>query len=123
MTTTDDDESNSGPLDDSKNVETSEHLSSRKRTKVTIDRDSWLNTRLLKILGIVYGIATPFIVWVIVSIYDAKTDRELFKAELAYLKDKLNTINTIYNKMDELQKSIGNIQVDIATLKARANIQ
>lgn len=88
-----------------------------------VSRDEWLNTRLLKLLGIVYGIASPFIVWLVVTLYSHTTELELQKLRLTHMSDKMTVIAELNKKIDELVVSINKIQIDIATLKAKANLQ
>lgn len=88
----------------------------------TVSRDAWLNTKLLKLLGIVYGIASPFLIWIVVSINTHNTDLALQKMKLDHTVEKLAIIERLNNKIDEINGSINKIQIDIATLKTKASI-
>ena len=88
----------------------------------TVTRDAWLNTKILKLLGIVYGVATPFIVWLVITIYGHTTDIALQKLKLEHTIEKMTVIADINRKIDDINASINKIQIDIATLKAKAGI-
>jgi hypothetical protein len=87
-----------------------------------VDRDSWFNTKLLKIIGIIYGIATPFIVWIVVTSYEQRGRLDVFDAKLQNLDDKVIAINKVYDKLEQMNNTINKIQIDIATLKAKAGL-
>jgi hypothetical protein len=87
-----------------------------------VSRDDWLNTKILKLLGIVYGIATPFVVWLVITIYNHNTDIALQKMRLEHLNEKMTVVAQINEKIDAINASINKIQIDIATLKAKAGI-
>jgi hypothetical protein len=98
--------------------------STKHRQKVAIvDRDSWLNTKLLKILGIVYGIASPFIIWLIVTIYGHNTELAILKLKQEAFEEKMLVIKELNTKIDQMNASITRIQIDIATIKAKVGIQ
>jgi len=87
-----------------------------------VSRDDWLNSKMLKLLGIVYGIAAPFIVWLVITIYGHNTDIALQKMRLEHLNEKMTVVAQINEKIDSINASINKIQIDIATLKAKAGI-
>lgn len=100
-----------------------EELPVKKDIAVTTDRDTWLNSRLLKIIGIVYAIASPFVIWLVVTIYAIKTDAAIALEKQKSLEEKLELVKDLNSKIDGLKDSVGRIQIDIATIKAKANIQ
>jgi hypothetical protein len=112
-----DEESNTAPVEAGSDVY--EHPSKKVQT---VSRDAWLNSKLIKLLGIVYGIASPFIVWLVITIYGHTTELELQKLRLAHTVEKLTVIADINRKIDDINAAVSKIQIDIATLKAKANI-
>jgi hypothetical protein len=99
-----------------------------------VDRDSWLNTRLLKIIGIVYGLASPFAVWLVVSIYGHTSSIDLLSLRVKNLEEQKQTQAKMYEKLDDFKDSLNNLdrnmtekmnkmQQDITILKVKANIQ
>lgn len=103
-----------------------------KETKV--DRDSWLNTRILKIIGIVYGLASPFVVWLVVTIYNHNTQFAITALQIEAIKEQQAADRKVYMKMDEFKDALNNMertftssmskmQTDITIIKIKGNIQ
>lgn len=88
----------------------------------TVDRDSWLNTKLLKIIGIVYGLASPFIVWLVVTIYGQTTELAILKIKMEALKESLTAISAVNSKLDTMNEKMGKMQIDITIIKTKGNI-
>ena len=87
-----------------------------------VDRDSWLNTKLLKIIGIVYGLASPFIVWLVVTIYGQTTEIAILKIKMDALKESMTAITAINSKLNTMNKKMGKMQLDITVIKTKGNI-
>lgn len=73
-------------------------------------QESFWNAQILKTLGIVYGIATPWFIWATVSIFS-------LSGEVALVKQKQDAITEINIELKEIRKEINAIKVDIAYLK------
>jgi len=94
-----------------------EAISPDKKDGKATDMGTWL-----KILGIVYGIASPFVVWIVVTIYSHSTELAILKIKQDSIVEQLNIISKVYTKIDDLNIAITKIQIDIATIKAKGNI-
>lgn len=77
------------------------------------EKNTWFDSKLLKIIGIVYGIATPLITWIVVSIFSLQSD-------LTLTKQKLEMFSEIRQDIKNITVNISDIKIDIATLKANA---
>ncbi len=74
------------------------------------DKETWFDSKMLKILGIGYTISAPWFIWASVSIFS-------LNAEVALVKQKQDVIQEINLELKEIRKEINTIKVDIAYLK------
>lgn len=72
--------------------------------------ESFFNANLLKIIGIVYTIATPFFVWLVISIFN-------MQSEINLIKYKVDNISEIKDSIKVIQQDLNLIKIDIAVLK------
>lgn len=113
------DDEDSGRTQAEVDTDTYEHPSKKAQT---VSRDAWLNGKLIKLIAIIYGLASPFVVWLVITLYGHTTELELQKLRLAHVVEKMTVIAELNNKIDSINTSIGKIQVDVAILKAKAGI-
>ena len=92
------------------------------RTTHTVDRDTWLDSRLLKIIGVVYGLGSPLIVWIIVSIYDIKQVNAIASEKQRALEEKVGYVRELNTKIDAVKDIASSIKIDVEKLKMKASI-
>lgn len=72
--------------------------------------ESFFDAKLLKIMGIVYGIASPFICWLVVSVFTMQSDIKL-------IQQKQEMISEIKSDLLDIKRDIIVIKVDMASIK------
>lgn len=68
--------------------------------------DGLFSTRLLKFLGIGYGIASPLFIWLVVSTFN-------LQAEISLLKMRADNTEKIIQKIEQLDKSINDLKIEV----------
>ena len=70
----------------------------------------FFSTELLKIIGIVYTLASPLLVWMVVSVFALQSDIKL-------VQQKQEMISEIKADLLDIKRDIITIKVDMATIK------
>ncbi len=76
------------------------------------EKETWFDSRLLKIGGIIYAIASPWVIWVTVSIFTINSDAAL-------IRQKQEVIIEMKSSLDTIQKDVNKIAIDLAIIKAK----
>jgi hypothetical protein len=76
------------------------------------EKETFFDSRLLKIAGIIYGIASPWVIWVTVSIFTSNSD-------MALVRQKQEVIIEMKQAIDNIQKDVNKISIDMAIIKAK----
>ena len=74
-------------------------------------KETWLDSRFLKVAGVILGLLTPLFVWIVLTIFTIKEDVSLVKMR----QDTFNTtVIEIKNDLKEIKGDIGVIRLNMA---------
>ena len=76
------------------------------------EKENWFDSKLLKVAGVIIGLLSPLFVWIVISIFDIKTEQ-------AVQKQKIEAIIDIKSDLMDIKRDIVTIKVDLAQLKSR----
>jgi hypothetical protein len=74
------------------------------------EKETWFDSKLLKVSGVIIGLLSPLFVWIVISIFSIQSD-------LAVQKEKLGALMEIRQDIKSMQLDINTIKIDLATMK------
>lgn len=85
-------------------------MADNEETKNYKKQEAFFGSQMLKVLGVVYAIGTPWFVWATVTIFS-------LQGEVALVKQKQESILEIKEELKEMRKDINQIKIDLSYLK------
>lgn len=88
-------------------------MASHEETEKLIKKETkaFFNAELLKIIGVVFGIASPWLIWVTVSIFELRSEQKLQAQKLDIIMEMKQDISTI-------KSDVQTLKTDVAVIKA-----
>jgi conjugal transfer/entry exclusion protein len=79
------------------------------------DRQRFFTTNLFKLIGVVYALAAPFFVWLTLTAFGHAT-------EIALLKEKQSQLIEVKQTLDQINKTVTQIQIDMGKLQGATKL-
>lgn len=86
-------------------------------------QESFFNSKLLQIIGIVYTIGSPLMIWLVVSMFSLQSENRMRELEIKHLSEKMSIIQKFEDKFTIVSEDIKKIQIDLAGIKAEKGIK
>lgn len=77
-------------------------------------QEAFFNAQMLKILGVGYAVASPFFAWLVISVFE-------MRSELALQKEKIGTLLEIREDIRTIKSDMQQLKTDVAVLKSKGN--
>lgn len=77
---------------------------------------TFFNGELLKILGVCYGIASPFLAWLVVSIFT-------IQSEQAVQKERISNVIEIQKDIKEIKESLIDLRIKVGKIEQKVDIK
>lgn len=74
------------------------------------EKDVWFDSKLLKVAGVVIGLLSPLFVWIVLGIFEVKSD-------IAVMKQKQEAIVEIKDELKLMRSDLNQIKIDLSTMK------
>lgn len=74
-------------------------------------KETWLDSRFLKVAGVILGLLSPLFVWIVLTIFTIKEDVSLVKQRQDIFN---NTVTEIRSDLKEIKGDINSIKLNIA---------